>query len=121
MRRFRTFFLVALLALAVGACGGGDNKDDGSAANTTEATSSAAPAATVSLKDLKFNPDQVSVKAGDTVEWKWDENVLHNISGDGWKSDNKSDGTFVHTFAKAGTFDYQCTLHAGMKGTVEVQ
>jgi plastocyanin len=118
MRRLRTIVLVAVLALAVGACGS-DDKSDGSA-DTTEATSGAVPAATVTLKDLKFTPDNVTVKAGDAVEWKWEENVLHNVSGDGFKSENKSDGTFEHTFTKAGTYDYQGTLHSGMKGTVEV-
>jgi plastocyanin len=120
MRRLSSILLVAVLALAVGACGD-DSKDGGSASNTTEASSGGAPAATVSIKDLKFNPDEVSVSAGDTVEWKWDENVLHNVSGDGFKSDNESGGTFEHTFSKAGTYDYQCTLHSGMKGTVEVK
>jgi plastocyanin len=119
MSRLRTLLLVAVLALSVGACGSNDKKD--SASDTTEATSGATPATTITIKDLKFNPDTVSVKKGDTVEWKWDESVLHNVTGDGFKSDNQSDGTFDHTFTKAGSYAYQCTLHAGMKGTVEVQ
>jgi plastocyanin len=121
MSRLRTLLLVVVVALAVGACGSNDNKDDGSASNTTEATSGAAPAATITIKDLKFNPDTVTVKKGDAVEWQWDESVLHNVTGDGFKSDNQSDGTFDHTFTKSGSYAYQCTLHAGMKGTVEVQ
>ena len=29
--------------------------------------------------------------------------------------------TFQHKFAKAGTYDYVCTVHPGMKGSVLVQ
>lgn len=29
-------------------------------------------------------------------------------------------GTFQHTFAEAGPFDYACAIHPGMTGTVTV-
>ncbi len=29
-------------------------------------------------------------------------------------------GTFSHTFAKAGTFPYHCTVHPSMRGTITV-
>jgi plastocyanin len=117
MAKLRNALAVLLLGLVLAACGGGD--DGGSASNDKPAPGPGA--ATITLKDLKFNPDEVTIKAGETVTWKWGENVLHNVSGDGFKSDNESKGTFEHTFTKAGTYNFQCTLHSGMNGTVEVK
>jgi len=119
MAKLRIALLVLLVALAAGACG--SNDDNGSASDTT-AAASGGKTATIVLKDLKFDPDEVSVQTGGTVTWKWEENVLHNVTGkDGsFKSDNKSDGTFTHTFDKAGTYKFECTLHTGMTGQVTV-
>src|SRR5689334_14326556 len=109
MAKLRIAPVILALGLVFAACGGGD--DGGSASNDTSDTTAASGAeagAKVALKDLKFNPDEISVKKGDTVTWEWKENVLHNVTGEGFKSDNISEGTFEHTFDKAGTFDYQC-------------
>ncbi|MEY2475697.1 MAG: hypothetical protein QOG87_1012 [Actinomycetota bacterium] len=116
MAKLRIAPLALALGLLLAACGGGDG---GTASNTTTGASGAADA-TVELKDLKFNPERVSIKTGGTVSWVWKENVLHNVQGDGFKSDNISDGTFEHTFTKAGSFEYECSLHSGMTGSVEV-
>jgi plastocyanin len=94
--------------------GDGDYKDDG-------ANDDAKVGATVKLKDLKFNPDEVTIKAGEAVKWEWDENVLHNVHGDDFESPNTPDGPYQHRFKKAGTYEYQCTLHAGMTGKVIVE
>jgi plastocyanin len=118
MSKLRIAPVAVAIGLLLAACGGGD--DGGSAADTTRPNPPGAKGATVELKDLKFNPQQVTIKIGETVTWVWKENVLHNIKGDGFKSDNLSDGTFEHTFTKAGSYDYECTLHSGMTGTVEV-
>ena len=118
MAKLRVAPIVLVLGLLLAACGGDDG---GSASNdTTTPKPPGAKGATVELKDLKFTPDKVAIKTGETVTWEWRENVLHNIAGDGFKSDNLSDGTFDHTFKKAGSYDYQCTLHSGMNGTVDV-
>ena len=118
MAKLRIAPVVLALGLLLAGCGGGD--DGGGASNDTPTTKGGPVAATVELKDLKFKPEKVSINAGETVRWVWKENVLHNVTGDGFKSDNVSDGPYEHTFEKPGTYDYQCTLHAGMTGTVEV-
>ena len=120
MAKLRIALFVLLLAIGAGACGSSD--DSGSASNTTAASGSGGGGTTVTLKDLKFNPDKITAKTGDTVTWKWGENVLHNVTAKdkSFKSDNKSDGTFTHTFDKAGTYEYECTLHTGMSGEVDV-
>ena len=122
MVRLRFAPFVLALTLLFAACGSSD--DGGSGATNdpvgTDKPAGGAAAATVTLKSLKFEPEKVSIKTGETVKWEWKENVLHNVNGDGFESANKSDGVYSHTFEKAGTFEYECTLHSGMVGTVEV-
>lgn len=112
--------LALFIALVSAACGGSSN--DSSSDTTAASGASGSSGSTVVLKDLKFSPDDITVETGDTVKWEWKENVLHNVTAkDGsFKSDNKSDGTFTHTFDKAGTYEYECTLHTGMAGKVTV-
>ena len=110
-QRFR-FAVLAVAALALlGAACGGDDGDDGAVDLEP---------GTVRVDDNFFEPEEIEVSVGDTVTWEFVGATLHNVVGDGFKSDNKKDGTFEHTFNSAGTYDYVCTLHPGMKGTVEV-
>ncbi|HEV2200242.1 MAG TPA: multicopper oxidase domain-containing protein [Bryobacteraceae bacterium] len=82
---------------------------------------------TVHIVDFQFNPDPVTIKAGDTVKWVWD-NSNHSTRSDTniWDSGVQNAGaTFSHTFPAAGNFPYYCAVHggpggAGMHGTVVV-
>ena len=59
----------------------------------------------VTIKDTQFISDQVTIEEGDTVTWVWDDNGMpHDVSGDGFKSEIQSDGTFSHTFEDAGDY-----------------
>ena len=107
----------AVVAVALAGCGSSSKK---SAAPTTTA-GGPPPAATIVLKNIAFNPKDVSIKVGDTVEWQWDDGaVQHNVSGPGFKSEVLSKGTFRHTFSTPGQVKFECTLHPGMTGTLEV-
>ena len=113
----RLSIAAASAALLVGAaCGGGDDggSDDGASAEPAES-------ATVVLRDVEFNPDEVTIYTGGTVTWEWDDgNIVHDVKGDDFKSELQKEGTFEHTFDEAGTFDYTCTVHPAMKGEVVV-
>ena len=46
----------------------------------------------------------MTIEEGDTVTWVWDDGGLsHDISGDGFKSEVQTEGSFSHTFEDAGT------------------
>jgi plastocyanin len=121
------------LALVAAGCGGGDDDNGGSSGGggggsggaNAPAPSSSGGSASVTMKDIKFNPSSVTVKKGDTVTWTNDDSVGHDVTGNGFKSGSAGGigqgQTFKHTFAKAGTFKYQCTVHPGMEGTVVVK
>jgi plastocyanin len=143
MRRLLAL-LLALVALAVvtAGCGGGDDDDGGGGGNgggnAPAAEEPAAPTAEdggggsggtgpgtqVSMKDIKFNPGTVTIKAGGKVTWTNDDSVGHDVTADDFESGSPGgiDGgsTFSHTFKKAGTYNYVCSVHPGMKGSVKV-
>lgn len=75
---------------------------------------------TVTIKDMRFNANHVTIEEGDSVTWVWEDDMPHDVSGDGFKSEVQSEGNFTHTFDEAGSYPYVCTLHSGMKGTVTV-
>ena len=143
MRRLLAL-LLALVALAVVAagCGGGDDDDGDSGnggGNAPAAEEPAAPTAEddgggsggtgpgtqVSMKDIKFNPGTVTIKAGGKVTWTNDDSVGHDVTADDFESGSpggiQGGSTYSHTFKKAGTYDYVCSVHPGMKGTVKVK
>ena len=94
---------------------------------TPAATDTATPATTpmnveVTIKDLAFDPANVSISVGDTVIWKNEDKVNHQIKIGDVESTLFSEGkTFNHTFNTTGTFSYICTIHPSMKGTVIVK
>jgi plastocyanin len=109
-----TPLLLAGLIL-VSACGSGGGANGGG---------SAAPAAaTVDMKNYAFTPTTVTIRAGQTVQWNFDDNgIAHNVIGDdGMHTADLATGSFRHTFKHSGTFNYQCSLHASMHGVVIVQ
>jgi plastocyanin len=112
-RRLKLAAVTGLIALALGACGTGDASEPDTASNTE------GPA--VVIEDLAFDPETLTVESGDTVTWTWNDGaVTHDVSGDAFQSEVMSEGTFQHRFDEAGTYDYDCTLHPNMTGTVEV-
>jgi plastocyanin len=102
-----------VLALALGACSTSDAATDAPAADPGGPT--------VAIKDLAYAPETLTVAAGTTVTWVWrDGAIAHDVKGDGFKSKVMAEGTFSHRFDKPATYDYLCTLHPNMTGTIEV-
>lgn len=104
------------LLLVLAACGGGDD-DDGNA----NGGSSSAGAPVVAVEDNKFEPAEITVAVGDTVTWQFGGSAAHNVSHDHFASELVSEGEFEYTFEEPGEYDYVCTVHPGMEGTVVVE
>ena len=131
---------LALAAIAAG-CGSSSNKSSssggGGATSTTKQKQpakagggTAAKTITVSLKNIAFNPSNVTVPVGGTVKWVNDDSVGHDVTKQGGPGPNFKSGsagglsngaTFSETFKTAGTIKYRCTIHPGMTGTVTVK
>jgi plastocyanin len=112
-RRLALVALAGLLAVALSACG------TSGATTTAPATDQGGP--TVTIEDLAYTPETLTVPAGATVTWVWrDGAVAHDVKGPDFRSKVISEGTFSHRFDRPGTYDYVCTLHPNMTGVIEV-
>jgi len=71
-----------------------------------------------------FTPANVGIARGGTVTWTFGA-LLHNVDFQGASGapaaiGNTENASVARTFANAGTFNYVCTLHSGMNGSVFV-
>jgi plastocyanin len=117
MRRpFRALALTSSIALLAAGCGG--SGDGGGKAQAL------GPNDVISMQSLRFKPDHVQVPVGQKVMWRNDESVGHDVkadSGASFASETfNKDKTFSWTPDQPGTVKYECTLHPGMTGTIDV-
>jgi plastocyanin len=108
------------VALLASACG--SSSPPAAAAPTTTTTAYSGPvAAVVILKAKQYTPAKVTIQAGQTVEWKWEGQSIHNVVFAGYSSPSQVKGVWYHTFDTAGTYFYRCTFHPNMIGEVVVE
>ena len=125
----RAGFGVAALAgalLMVSGCGSGTTTSTPTTAPATSGASAPAGAVTVEVKGMKFSPDEITIKTGGTVTWKFADRFPHAVQGIGDSamgidSPIFNSGQWSHTFTVPGTYRYLCPLHPDMHGTVTVQ
>ena len=106
--------------------GGGEAEDTGSGGGE-----GGAGGPTVSMKNIQFQPADISVSAGDTITFMNDEAVPHDVkkaAGPGRDFESGPEGgmqegdAFELTLDEAGKYEYVCRVHApGMAGTITVK
>ncbi|HJU59773.1 MAG TPA: cupredoxin domain-containing protein [Nitrososphaeraceae archaeon] len=70
-----------------------------------------------------FNPDEIIINKGQTITWINEEKTPHTITSKGkflFDSLLKQNEDFTYQFDKVGTFEFGCTLHPWMHGTINV-
>jgi plastocyanin len=112
-------------ALVVAGCGGGgDGSSTAPATSRAPTTPSGAGPVAVTMKDIAFTPQSVTVRVGQQIDWTNDDDTDHNVIATSGASFRSSDfgqgGTFSYRPTRAGTIDYVCTIHPGMTGTIVV-
>jgi plastocyanin len=88
---------------------------------------------TVTLQNIQFNPASVTINVGDKITWRHDDGpATHTVTSDSGQAESFDSGamlsgaTFSHTFKKAGTYTYYCSIHgspgncSGMCGDIVV-
>ena len=119
----RLIGLVLASAVLV-ACGGGSN--GGGGGPTGPGPGPAPSTRTVTLGAASFSPASTTLALNGTVTWVNSSAIEHNVTfaaaaGAPENIPNHTSGSTPRTFGTAGTFNYQCTIHAGMTGSVAVQ
>jgi len=80
--------------------------------------------ASISLKNVSFNPSELTISPGTTVTWTNDDNTTHTVTSDSGVFDSGNLGSgksFSYTFNQAGSYPFHCGIHSSMKGTITVQ
>lgn len=79
---------------------------------------------TIVIEAMKFTPDSLTVRPGDTVIWVNKDAFPHNARAlnRGFRSpDIAPEGSWKFKATKKGTFAYICTLHPTMKANIVVK
>jgi plastocyanin len=135
-----SYVLLAVVALGCGGGGGDDGyttgpstggnnnpPPGGSPGNTTGSASVTMQSSDdgYGYQTFAFSPAAVTITKGGTVTWNNNGSTAHNVTftsqGAPTSVGNFTSGSKSVTFPNSGTFQYQCTNHAGMQGTVTVQ
>jgi plastocyanin len=79
---------------------------------------------TVAVVDFEYQPQTLTIAAGDDIRWENTSNRQHTVTADNGTFDSGPfvrDEPFSVVFETAGTFAYHCTIHPDrMKGTIVV-
>jgi plastocyanin len=116
MRR-KLVLLPVLAALVAAGAGCGDDDEASGESTGAEAT----------IKTFMYEPESLEVDAGTKVTWTNEDDILHTVTSTesgGGAFDERLDGagtTAEVTFDEAGTFEYICSVHDGMEGSVVVR
>lgn len=74
----------------------------------------------VGIAALKFSPDSVKARVGDTVVWENRDLVPHTVSGPFESGAIGVGGDFEVVLTEPGRISYSCAYHPGMRGTLTV-
>ncbi|TAK11960.1 MAG: hypothetical protein EPO35_11850 [Acidobacteria bacterium] len=123
-----------LILASCGSSGGSTTSPSSTTSTTTTTTTPAASAVTVDIPSAdyatgktttNFSPGSVTVAVGGTVTWTNNDIITHTSTstqaGQTWNSEIAAGARFARVFPTAGSFDYRCTIHTGMSGTITVR
>jgi plastocyanin len=128
------------LGLVVAACGDDDDDDGGGGGDTAEPAPQAGgdkekkPAGggkpvEVTMKDIAFDPDSITIEKGTTVKWTNEDSVGHDVTKTGGVGPEFSSGesggmqqgdTYEERIKTPGEIEYVCTVHPNMTATITV-
>jgi plastocyanin len=94
------------------------------AALAFSATTHAATSRTVKVDDFAFSPASLSVRAGTTVTWKFQDSATHNVTVRRgpvkFHSKDIRRGSYSRTLTRRGTYKLVCSIHPDMRQTIRV-
>src|SRR5215831_16833886 len=94
-----------------------------SSSSSNPSSPSSGSLVTVQINNFVYSPNPATIKVGQQVNWKNNDSVTHTATLEGMFnnviSPMSAQGAPV-TMSTAGTFNYHCTIHPGMNGTIIV-
>jgi len=126
-KRSLTILAVVAGIVSAVACGGSGYSSNPTAPNPAPSPGGGSADVTITINGMNgaqsFSPNPASVKVGQTVSWRNADSTTHDPTGSGWGTGSIGPGqtSAPIMFSTAGSFDYHCTIHPSMVGTLTVQ
>ncbi len=122
-RKILAAVLAMAVVLALIGCGGATTTPTPSGSGTGSGSTASDGNATVTIENFAFSPTSVEIKTGGSVVWTNNDSVTHTVTGDGGiaSGDLAQGKSYTKTFDAAGTYNYSCSIHPSMTGTVVVK
>lgn len=121
----RSAALIPAILLMLVVYSGGASPAPPAGGKTRPRSKSPGRVSTVRISDFKFQPDTLTVNAGEVVEWKNEDIYPHTATAaDGRTFDSGSiakGASWRLKASKKGTYDYVCTFHPNMKARLIVR
>lgn len=79
---------------------------------------------TVRIEQMRFEPRSLAVSTGDTIVWTNKDLVPHTATSKAGGFDSQTlriSESWSYTATRRGTFEYLCSFHPTMTGTVRVR
>jgi plastocyanin len=136
MNKLLALILACLaLGLVAAGCGGDDGSDSsgdsGAKTSSEPAAGGGGAGAQVGMKNIQFDPKDLTVKAGEKITFTNDEAIPHDVHKTSGPGDDFASGetggmqegdTFELKLDKPGKYEYVCNVHApGMAGSITVK
>lgn len=125
--------LTAVASLLVWSCGGGGGggyptqaQPPAGSVQTVSCASVTASAAVAAVGATAFAPSAVTINANQVVQWNNSSGFLHTVTSTSVPANGTFDvplgngASVCLRFTEAGTFQYRCTFHPVMTGSVIV-
>lgn len=136
----RSIVLMAVLALGLAACGGEEEApptSTGASGAVTGATGgtgasdcadlTSGDVFTITISDFAFDPDCLTARAAQSISIVNEDGADHTFTIDGTMVDvtipagETFNGEPVSGVLEPGTYDFHCTIHPSMTGTITVE
>jgi plastocyanin len=120
--------IIAAIAVALTHKSNTSNPPNNSNNRPASSSSSSQPlTGTINIVNMLFTPSQITAAKGGTVTWTNNDSTTHtvvddlsNIGGPN-SGDIKPGDKYSFTFNKTGSFQYHCSIHPSMRGTIVVK
>jgi len=113
----KAVLLTVLIALNFCLAAWGDDGGNGAAAGEKQNK--------IEIKDFMFNPQTLTVRVGEKITWINRDDEPHTVVSVGKKFQKSSaldsDQEFTITAGAPGTYEYFCSVHPKMTGTIVVE
>ena len=136
MRKSTILIIVLVIVLAIGGAlalthksnnSSGYSSSNNASSSSSSNTTNAAAAGSIDIKNMMFTPPQISIAKGGSVTWTNNDSTTHTVVDDltnvgGPASGDIAPGsTYSFKFEKTGSFQYHCSIHPSMRGTIVVK